>query len=129
MSRSDFEACTPSEFSAVASKWGTWREGIERAEWERMRTHASMVLNLFSRRRLRPGDVLRFPWDGSGGEGKTPESTPERMREMVRRFASAAAAPSEDRVEAYKGRNDQGAAQDSADNPDGIQEEKFPKAI
>lgn len=69
MSLSDFELCTPSEFSAVAERWKERREGDLRQEWERTSLLAAMVLQPYSKKPVRPSDVMRFPWDG-GGESR-----------------------------------------------------------
>lgn len=92
MSLSDFERCTPSEFSAVAERWKERREGDSRQEWERTRLLAAMVLQPYSKKPVRPSDVMRFPWDcgaKAGGAPQGPPSTKERMEEIaerVRRF-------------------------------------------
>jgi len=56
-----------------------------------------------------------------------PESTPERMREVLKKFASAAVTPVEYGVEADKGRDDKDAAQNSTHETEGTQSEEFPK--
>lgn len=92
MSLSDFERCTPSEFSAVAERWKERQERESRQEWERTRLLAAMSLQPYSKKPVRPTDVMRFPWDGGAKAGaghQGPPSTKERMDEIaerVRRF-------------------------------------------
>ncbi len=93
MSLSDFERCTPSEFSAVAGRWRDHQDGLARREWERTRFLAAVTLQPYSRKPVRPEDVARFPWDESnsakGGTPQGPPSTRERMEEIAARVRRA----------------------------------------
>lgn len=93
MSLSDFERCTPSEFSAVAGRWRDRQDGLARREWERTRFLAAVSLQPYSRKPVRPEDVARFPWDEgnstSGGAPQGPPSTRERMEEIAARVRRA----------------------------------------
>lgn len=95
MSLSDFERCTPSEFSAVAGRWRDHQDGLARRDWERTRFLAAMTLQPYSRKPVRPEDVARFPWDddrnSGGGTPQGPPSTRERMEEMAARVRRAEA--------------------------------------
>lgn len=93
MSLSDFERCTPSEFSAVAGRWRDHQDGLARRGWERTRFLAAVTLQPYSRKPVRPEDVARFPWDEgnstSGGAPQGPPSTRERMEEIAARVRRA----------------------------------------
>lgn len=93
MSLSDFERCTPSEFSAVAGRWRDHQDGLARRGWERTRFLAAVTLQPYSRKPVRSEDVARFPWDEgnstSGGAPQGPPSTRERMEEIAARVRRA----------------------------------------
>lgn len=82
MSMDDFCRCAPSEFYAAYEAWGEARERRERGEWERTRMQSLCMLQLYSKKRLEPGDVMRFPWEESkkkGAENKKSISREELM--------------------------------------------------
>ena len=60
----------------------------ERQEWDRTRWLASVVVNLVSKRTVKPGDLLKLPWDAESLERPlTKEEREERFAEMDRRMA------------------------------------------
>lgn len=93
MSLSDFERCTPSEFSAVAGRWRDRQDGLARRGWERTRFLAAVSLQPYSRKPVRPEDVVRFPWDdGNGVRDAAPQGPPStrgRMEEIAARVRRA----------------------------------------
>lgn len=63
MSMQDFERCTPSEFKATFDAWNGGRERLERGEWERVRMSCLCSLQPYSKKKLRPTDIMEFPWE------------------------------------------------------------------
>jgi len=63
MSRDDFCRCTPSEFSTIVSRWRELREADSREAWERGRFMASVMLQPWSKKSLKPRDICTFPWE------------------------------------------------------------------
>ena len=71
MSMDDFCRCTPSEFYEVYESWGDMRTMDERARWERARMQCLCFLQPYSKSRLRPQDIMQFPWETAGSEGRS----------------------------------------------------------
>ena len=63
MSLEDFERCTPSEFHAVWECWSEKEHRRERGEWERVRMECLCSLQPWSKKKLRAGDIMEFPWE------------------------------------------------------------------
>lgn len=63
MSLHDFERCTPFEFQSIFDAWSRRLEGAEHAEWDRMRYLCMCILQPYSKKKLRPTDVVVFPWE------------------------------------------------------------------
>lgn len=89
MSMDDFCRCTPSEFAQV---WSAWN-GMERGAWERMRMECIASLQPYSRKTLRPADVMPLPWDVDKEDEKrnedeelTREELLSRMEEVKKRY-------------------------------------------
>ena len=72
MSADDFCRCTPPEFQAVYNGWAELEQRRQREEWERTRMECTYILQPWSRKTLRPGDVMHFAWDDSAGSGTGP---------------------------------------------------------
>ena len=72
MSADDFCRCTPLEFQAGYKGWAESEHRRQRAEWERTRMECTFILQPWSRRTLKPGDVMQFGWDDSAGSGTDP---------------------------------------------------------
>jgi hypothetical protein len=93
MSLTDFERCTPSEFRAVWKAWQERETQRERRSWEQTRAVCVTLLQPYSKRALRGGDVLHFPWDDEteshpqqeAAEPLTHEEEMERYREARKR--------------------------------------------
>nr|DAV78518.1 MAG TPA: hypothetical protein [Caudoviricetes sp.] len=83
MSLTDFERCTPDEFSQIYLYWE--RTHVHEL-WEQTRFLACCMLQPWSKKALKVTDVCRFEWDNRADH--TPrheESTRERFEELVRR--------------------------------------------
>jgi len=78
MSMDDFCRCTPSEFYEVYESWGDMRTMDERARWERARMQCLCSLQPYSKSRLRPQDIMQFPWETAGSEGRRASGSEER---------------------------------------------------
>lgn len=76
MSLSDFETCTPSEFSAIYGQWQQCRQADERRQWEMTRMMCVCSLQPYSKEGLRPTDVIKFPW-----EAETPTEAGQKLPE------------------------------------------------
>ncbi len=63
MSVDDFCRCTPLEFQAVYQGWAEAEQRRERAAWERTRMQCTCMLQPYSKRGLKPQDVMKFAWD------------------------------------------------------------------
>ena len=86
MTVGDFCRCTPAEFRAVADAWHRAEERRERSGWERTRMQCLCMLQPYSRHRLGPRDVMRFPWDEeeTAGEKLTAKEIRERFEKVKR---------------------------------------------
>ena len=85
MSMNDFCRCAPSEFHEAYEAWSQMQESRERSQWERMRLQCLCSLQPYSKDRLSPRDIMRFPWEEEGEEEEgTNEKSPcqERQREL-----------------------------------------------
>ena len=83
MTLDDFCRCTPAEFTAVAEAWRKAGERRERSGWEQTRMQCLCMLQPYSRHRLSPRDVMRFPWDEE--ESQTEKLTAEEIWERFER--------------------------------------------
>lgn len=63
MSFDDFCLLTPFEFQAVADAYGEQAERQSRDLWECMRVLASVSVSPFSKNRVTPHSLMKFPWD------------------------------------------------------------------
>lgn len=85
MSIDDFCRCTPLEFSAIAESWNEGEQQRERAAWERARLQCTCMLQPYSKKKLKPQDVLQFAWDPSTGSG-TGDGEKLSAKEIRERF-------------------------------------------
>lgn len=87
MSRGDFERCTPLEFHEVWRMWAEHEHDMEKDRWERVRILASVFIQPYSKRSVKPKELLPLPWDSEGKK----ESEKEEMskEEFNRRYAEA----------------------------------------
>ncbi len=82
MSISDFERCTPSEFTSIATRWRSMRDQDRKDRWERMRTLATVFLAPWTRKKLNPKEVIPLAWDKKDNPAQPERSTIERMKKM-----------------------------------------------
>ena len=82
MSMDDFSRCTPFEFNSIWEKWNEMHEAEMRGEWERLRYVGMFVLQPYSKKTLKPTDIMRFPWDDKkeNDESKTFDAEAKRKR-------------------------------------------------
>ena len=85
MNREDFCACPPSQFRETFIRWQEREQEKEKAGWEQTRVLAAMILQPFSKKAMKPTDVLRFPWDNERKVQEGVRSTRERMEEVRKR--------------------------------------------
>ena len=88
MSRSDFERCTPFEFSKIVESWSRYRQELRRDAWERDRYFTIRTLNPFLKSQIRdPKDFALFPWEKGYEEKTAPKgsSSVERFKEIAAR--------------------------------------------
>lgn len=79
MSLDDFCSMTPHEFYLTLRSWH--RTHVEQS-WEQTRLVACCLLQPWSKKQLRPEDVMRFDWD----EKKTASACPARKQSTRQRF-------------------------------------------
>ena len=85
MSLDDFSSMTPHEFTGVFRSWH--RTHVEQP-WEQTRLVACCLLQPWSKKKLRPEDVMRFEWDKKRTAHANPvvvQSTRQRFEEIRRR--------------------------------------------
>lgn len=89
MSRSDFERCTPLEFTKIVQAANEKTEATIRAGWEQTRVQVVSVLNLFSKKTIDMKRAFPLPWDNGNepaNEARNGTSSPERMKEVLERL-------------------------------------------
>lgn len=79
MSLQDFCSMTPQEFREAHRTWLKTEESRMRGGWEMIRTLSGLLLQPYSKKRLKPADLLRFPWDSTAGDKR--KSPPARSTE------------------------------------------------
>lgn len=84
MSLKDFDSLTPRQFRSVLD---AWQRVYIRQPWEQTRMLACCLLQPWSKKQLRPADVLRFEWDAPEKKEVHPaeQSTRQRFEEIRRR--------------------------------------------
>ena len=89
MNLADFCSMTPEEFRQAHGAWLEAEESKMRSGWEMARTLSAFILQPWSKKRLKPSDVLKFPWDAvARTERKSPparstESRFLKVKEML----------------------------------------------
>lgn len=87
MSFIDFESITPDEFRAIHRLYLQKEEERLHDDWERIRTHATLIVQSFSKKKIEAKKILRFPWDGRSRGGlkseEAPRSTRKRFEELI----------------------------------------------
>lgn len=77
LSYDDFCALTPQQFEEVIRADLDTRDAILHDNWGRMRFHACLTMQPHVKRRLRPSELVEFPWEK--------EDTPKVEAEQVSR--------------------------------------------
>ncbi len=85
MSLQDFERCTPLEFSRIVEQWQKREEERMKLSWEQTRFLAVTNLSPYSKKALKPTDIMQFPWDKKT-EVRKGTSSYERMTELEKRL-------------------------------------------
>ena len=96
MSRSDFERCTPLEFTKIVQAANDKTEATIRAGWEQTRIQVVSVLNLFSKKTIDMKRAFPLPWDNwneTAAEVQKGTSSVERMREIEMRVKNNHSSP------------------------------------
>lgn len=87
MSFEDFEAVTPDEFRAIHRLYMQREESRLHDEWERIRTHATIIVQSFSKKKLEEKKILHFPWDGKAEKSEhratATRSNKSRFEELI----------------------------------------------
>jgi len=90
MSYSDFCSLHPDEFAKVYEHYMDKEQQRLHDSWERMRTHACIVVQPHCKKKMEPKKMLPFPWDHKKTPKRdAPESTRERfekIREKVEKY-------------------------------------------
>jgi len=63
MSREDFLRSTPDEFNVIAEAWNNNNVQRCRSGWEQARFIAQFVLMPYSKKTLKPTDLIVFEWE------------------------------------------------------------------
>jgi hypothetical protein len=87
MSLPDFSVLTPEQFNVVYLAWFRRDESLLRDGWERTRFIAVALLQPHSKKRIKPTDLVVFPWEEEQQEKQVPESTKERFTEALKRWS------------------------------------------
>ena len=93
MGLGDFCRLTPSEYLAAATAWQELREQADRAEWERTRLHACIVISPHVKGKTIPQRLLPFPWEKEKPQGKSLAAKGEKplsKEEALKRFEQLA---------------------------------------
>ena len=95
MSMDNFCRCIPSEFYAAYDAWFEMHEARERGAWEWMRMQCLCSLQPYSKDKLSPRDIMRFPWEISdlSDDGKVKDEefsgAAEGREELKERYRAA----------------------------------------
>ena len=84
----DFCCLSPDEFAAICKAHNEQRESEMQAAWNRMRLHASIMVQPYMKRRMQPEQLLPFPWDA--GKKAKAEDKKVSKEEARRRFEKLA---------------------------------------
>jgi hypothetical protein len=96
MSMIDFYSCTPLQFKAIYGAWAEAQSTALRQQWEQSRMVCMCMLQPYSKKRLQPRDVMKFPWDKKEQEeAERKQLTPRKdlsREELMQRYRAAVAA-------------------------------------
>lgn len=86
MSLHEVYSLTPEELDPVFKAWNRKEEAAARDRWERTRFLACCMLAPYSKKKLRPADIIRFDWEKPEPDCKPKKTTDEDIKRMKRRF-------------------------------------------
>lgn len=86
MSRSEFAALTPEEFNAIAEQWHANDTRHYRSGWEQARFVALCCLTPYSKRALKPTDIIRFDWETLPEKNNTPLPSKEDFERLKKEY-------------------------------------------
>lgn len=86
MTLSDVYSLDMEELNAIIRAWAKQEEAYYRDRWERIRFLARCVLTPYSKKKIKPTDIIRFEWDTTEKNGKARRATPEDIERIKRRF-------------------------------------------
>lgn len=92
MDLESFRQCTPGEFRAVYDSWFGHQEMLMHHDWEVGRFIAATVVQPYSKKPLKPTDLIRFPWEKDDGhDAAVPKGTSskEKMNELWAKWKGA----------------------------------------
>ena len=95
LSLQDFCACTPLEFQQAWQAWNEWQQAQTQTSWEQSRMLATIILQPYSKKSLKPADVFRLPWDKKPEKGAMPDTADHRHLTREQRQAEMKAIMSE----------------------------------
>lgn len=82
MSIADFDALAPSEFSTIAESYHTALERQSRERWEIARFNAMFALLPYSKKKLKPQDIVVFEWETK--KAATHKRQPKQSAQEIR---------------------------------------------
>ena len=85
MSLGDIYSMTPEELGMVIEAWQQMRTEESRTSWEQTRFLALCALMPYSKKRLKPTDIVVFEWDKAGKKTEK-KTTKEDVARIMARF-------------------------------------------
>lgn len=86
----EFEVLTPSQFDSIYRHWRLRQDGLSRERWEIARMVAMYAVSPYAKKRIKPTDLIRFPWEEPGRKKTlappSEKSTKERFLEINERW-------------------------------------------
>lgn len=90
MSLADWSTLSPDEYEAVCKAYNERVTQQGQEDWERARTLALFVCQPYSKKRLSPSDIIKFPWDNRpkkpSGPKLTKNETLARINQLMQRL-------------------------------------------
>lgn len=86
MSLHEVYGLTVEELSPILSAWSRKEEAAYRDRWERTRFLACCMMAPYSKKKLRPADIIRFDWEKPEPDRKPKKTTEEDIERMKHRF-------------------------------------------
>lgn len=86
MSREDFLQSTPDEFNAIAEAWNNNNVQHYRSEWEQARFIAQFILMPYSKKHLKPQDLVVFEWEETHTNVASKVPTREDFERMKKEY-------------------------------------------